>query len=57
MRSYSVNSQQAAARAVAVTLAADGDIGETEIEWLDPHTTAVEHWGLHREIFRSSSRI
>lgn len=57
MRSYSVNSPQAAARAVAVTLAADGDIGETEIEWLDPHTAAVEHWGLHREMFRSSSRI
>lgn len=35
MRSYPVNSPQAAARVVALTVVADGDIGDTEIEWLD----------------------
>ncbi|MBC7699786.1 TerB family tellurite resistance protein [Aquabacterium sp.] len=35
MRSYPVNSPQAAARVIALTLVADGDIGENEIEWLD----------------------
>ena len=35
MRSYPVNSPQAAARVIALTVVADGDIGETEIEWLD----------------------
>ena len=36
MRRYPVNSPQAAARIVALTVIADGDIGEAEIEWLDP---------------------
>lgn len=35
MRNYSVDSPQAAARIVALTLVADGDIGDAEIEWLD----------------------
>ena len=35
MRSYPVNSPQAAARIVALTLVADGDIGDAEILWLD----------------------
>ena len=45
MRSDSVTSPQPAACAVAVTLAADGDIGETWIDWLDRHTVS-EHIGL-----------
>jgi hypothetical protein len=35
MRSYPANSPQAAARIVALTVVADGDIGEAEIECLD----------------------
>jgi uncharacterized tellurite resistance protein B-like protein len=35
MRSYPANSPQAAARIVALTVVADGDIGELEIECLD----------------------
>ena len=35
MRSYTVNSPQAAARIIALTLVADGDIGDPELEWLD----------------------
>ena len=35
MRNYSVDSPQAAARILALTLVADGDIGDAEIEWLD----------------------
>jgi len=35
MRSYPANSPQAAARIIALTVVADGDIGEAEIEWLD----------------------
>jgi uncharacterized tellurite resistance protein B-like protein len=35
MRSYPANSPQAAARIIALTVVADGDIGEVEIEWLD----------------------
>jgi len=35
MRSYPTNSPQAAARIVALTVVADGDIGVAEIEWLD----------------------
>lgn len=35
MRSYPVNSPQAAARIVALTVVADGEIGAPEIEWLD----------------------
>ena len=35
MRSYPANSPQAAARILALTVLADGDIGEAEIAWLD----------------------
>jgi uncharacterized tellurite resistance protein B-like protein len=35
MRSYPANSPQAAARIVALTVVADGDIADVEIEWLD----------------------
>ena len=35
MSSYPANSPQAAARIVALTLVADGDIGSAEIEYLD----------------------
>lgn len=35
MRSYSLNSPQAAARIVVLTVLADGDLGDTEIELLD----------------------
>jgi uncharacterized tellurite resistance protein B-like protein len=35
MRRYPANSPQAAARIVALTVVADGDIGEAEIEWFD----------------------
>jgi uncharacterized tellurite resistance protein B-like protein len=35
MRSYPANSPQAAARIIALTVVADGDIGEAEIEWID----------------------
>jgi uncharacterized tellurite resistance protein B-like protein len=35
MRTYLRNSPQAAARIVALTLVADGDVGEAEIDWLD----------------------
>ena len=37
MRSYPVNSPQAAARIVALTVFADGDIGDAEIAWLEQH--------------------
>jgi len=35
MRRYPANSPQAAARIVALTVVADGDIADAEIEWLD----------------------
>ena len=35
MRSYPVNSPQAAARIIALTVVADGDIGDAETQWLD----------------------
>lgn len=47
MRSYPVNSPQAAARVVALTVVADSDIGETEIEWLD-RLAVHEQLGLAR---------
>src|SRR3990167_11018512 len=47
MRSYPVNSPQAAARVVALTVVADGDIGDTEIEWLD-RLAVHEQLGLAR---------
>lgn len=47
MRNYSVDSPQAAARIVALTLVADGDIGDAEIEWLD-RLAVHEQLGLTR---------
>ena len=47
MRSYSANSPQAAARIVALTVVADGDIGDAEIEWLD-RLAVHEQLGLAR---------
>lgn len=47
MRSYPVNSPQAAARIVALTVVADGDIGDVEIELLD-RLAAHEQLGLAR---------
>lgn len=47
MRSYPVNSPQAAARILALTLVADGDIGDSETEWLD-RLAVHEQLGLAR---------
>lgn len=47
MRSYPTNSPQAAARIVALTVVADGDIGEAEMEWLD-RLAVHEQLGLAR---------
>ena len=47
MRRYPVNSPQAAARIVALTVIADGGIGEAEIEWLD-RLSVHEQLGLAR---------
>ena len=48
MRSYPANSPQAAARIVALTVVADGDIGNAEIEWLD-RLAVHEQLGLARD--------
>lgn len=48
MRSYLVDSPQAAARIVALTVLADGDIGEAEIELLD-RLSAHQQLGLARQ--------
>lgn len=47
MRRYPVNSPQAAARIVALTLVADGDIGDAEIELLD-RLAVHQQLGLQR---------
>jgi len=47
MRSYPANSPQTAARVAALTVVADGDIGETEIEWLK-RLAVHEQLGLAR---------
>ena len=47
MRSYPANSPQAAARIVALTVVADGDIGDAEIAWLD-RLVVHEELGLAR---------
>ena len=47
MRSYPANSPQAAARIVALTVVADGDIGEAEIKWFD-RMAVHEQLGLAR---------
>ena len=48
MRRYPVNSPQAAARIVALTVVADGDIGEAEIECLE-RLAVHEQLGLARQ--------
>ena len=52
MRSYPVNSPQAAARIVALTVVVDGDIADAEIEALD-RLAAHELLGLGRQDFRA----
>ena len=47
MRRYPANSPQAAARIVALTVVADGDFGDAEIEWLD-RLALHEQLGLER---------
>ena len=47
MRRYPANSPQAAARIVALTVLADGDIKDAEIEWLD-RLAVHEQLGLAR---------
>ena len=47
MRSYPANSPQAAARIVALTVVADGDIADAEVEWLD-RLAVHEQLGLAR---------
>lgn len=47
MRNYPVNSPQAAARIVALTVVADGEIGDPEIKWLD-RLAVHEQLGLAR---------
>lgn len=48
MRSYPTNSPQAAARIVALTVVADGDIGDTEIDLLD-RLAVHEQLGMARD--------
>jgi len=52
MRSYPANSPQAAARIVALTVLADGDIGEAEIECLD-RLAVHDQLGLKRHELHS----
>lgn len=47
MRSYPTNSPQAAARILALTVVADGDIGDAELQWLD-RLAVHERLGLAR---------
>ena len=48
MRIYPTNSPQAAARIVALTLVADGDMGDAEIQWLD-RFAVHEQLGMPRQ--------
>lgn len=48
MRTYPTNSPQAAARIVALTVVADGDIGDAELAWLD-RLVVHEQLGLARD--------
>ena len=52
MRSYPTNSPQAAARIVALTVLADRDISQTELELLD-RLSVHEKLGLDREEFHT----
>jgi len=47
MRSYPTNSPQAAARILALTVVADGDIGDAELQWLE-RLAVHERLGLAR---------
>lgn len=47
MRSYPTNSPQAAARILALTVVANGDIGDAELQWLD-RLSVHERLGLAR---------
>ncbi len=47
MRSYPTNSPQGAARILALTVVADGDIGDAELQWLD-RLAVHERLGLAR---------
>ena len=49
MRTYRINSPQAAARIVGLAMLADGHVAEGESIVLG---AAVEHWGLHREMLQ-----
>jgi hypothetical protein len=48
MRSYTPNSPEAAARIIALTLVADGDIGDAEVQWLDQFAVHTQ-LGLERQ--------
>ena len=54
MRKYPQNSPQAAARIVALTLVADGDVGQAELDLLDElavhQQLGLEHENLHAVI-------
>ena len=61
MRTYRINSPQAAARIVGLAMLADGHLCKAELDVLDRHGAegesivlgaAVEHWGLHREMLQ-----
>lgn len=52
MRSYPANSPQAAARIVALTVVADGDIGDAETQWLD-RMAVHEQLGMARQEFHA----
>ncbi len=52
MRSYPRDSPQAAARIVALTIVADGDIGDPEIRWLDRLDVHAQ-LGLERDAFHA----
>lgn len=52
MRSYPANSPQAAARIVALTVVADGDIGRAETQWLD-RMAVHEQLGMARQEFHA----
>lgn len=47
MRSYPTDSPQAAARIVALTVVADGDIGDAELQWLD-RLAVYQQLGMNR---------
>ncbi len=52
MRKYPTNSPQAAARIVALTLVADGDVGQAELALLD-ELAVHQQLGLERDAFHA----